>query len=706
MTRSPATAGTRSKPASARPPRPLPVVGTNARELVPGLSIALALALLTLIAYAPVVGNQFFEVLDDDMYVTHNPAVLSGLSTDGLKWAVTTLYANNWHPLTWISLQIDASLYGDCPWGYHFTNLCLHVANTLLLFGVLWELTGARWAGAAVAALFAVHPLHVESVAWVAERKDVLSTLFWMITLWAYARYARAPSPRRYLAVVAAFGLGLAAKPMLVTLPCVLLLLDYWPLRRWGSTPGATPVRKLVAEKIPLLALAVACSYATLAAQHWIVQALDRYPVGVRLSNALVSYVAYLRQTVWPAGLAFYYSHPRDSLPVWQVVAAAALLVAVTALAMAHARRRPYLPVGWLWYLGTLVPVIGIIQVGGQGMADRYTYVPLIGVFIAVVWLAADWAGRREPRRIAVAVVAVAVLVACTGATRAQISYWATGERMLEHALAVTHDNYRVDITLAAGLLEHGKVAEARKHLDLAMRLAPDEPLVHVYLGMAAAREGRLEETARCYHEALRLRPGDSEVLDKLGRVYVRLGRYDEAFARFEEALQRNPDNGQANLDFGMALGARGRQAEAIERFREACRLLPGAFEPHADLALALVQAGRRDEARAEFLAAARLNPGRVDQMARSLITHSEPAQRDGHLAVLIADAVCEATGRAQAAPLDTLASAQAEAGDFQTAAVTARAALAIAPPNSELARQIGERLRLYKAGQRPGTRP
>jgi tetratricopeptide (TPR) repeat protein len=681
--------------------RPPSLALTRKNVASPDLLICVALGLITLATLSPVVGSDFFNVLDDDMYVTHNPAVEQGLSWQGLAWAMTAFHANNWHPLTWLSLQLDAEMYGPDPAGFHLTSLLFHTANSLLLFGVLQRMTGARWPSAAVAAFFAIHPLHVESVAWVAERKDVLSTFFCMLTLWAYQRYVRTPSLRSYEVVVLAMALGLAAKPMLVTLPCVLLLLDYWPLRRFGWKQTQSRISWLVMEKVPLLALAVGCSIATLAAQKWIVQPLSRYPWDVRITNALVSYAGYLWQMIWPAGLAFYYSHPRALLPAWQPIVAGICLALMTAVSLYQIRRRPYLFVGWFWYLGVLVPVIGIVQVGGQGMADRYTYVPLIGIFMALAWLAADWIAKKKVARTWVIGAVTIMLAACILVSRVQAGYWQTGERMLEHTLAVTHDNYRVDLTLAAQLLDRGQVAEAKRHLDAALALAPDEPLVHIYLGMVHAREGRLEETARCYRKAIELNPYDAQFHDKLGRTLVRLQRFDEAYPEFEQALRLDAESGEANLDFAMALAAQGRTGEAIQHFREACRLLPGAFEPEADLGLALFQTGDEPGTRAAFDRAAGIDPARLDGMARALVMQPDLRQRNGKLGLIAAEAVCAATHNRVPEFMDTLAAAQAEVGNFTAAVASARAALELARQKPELARQIEAHLRLYEKHER-----
>ena len=430
------------------------------REPVVRVAVALLLAAVVLAAFWPVLGAGFIAY-DDAVYVTKNPNVQRGFDAASLKWAWSSFYALNWHPLTWMSHTLDWRLFGPRPAGHHLTSLLLHVANTLLLFLVLVRATGATGRSAAAAALFGIHPLHVQSVAWVAERKDVLSTLFWMISMMAYVRYARAPSLPKYLVVAAAFALGLAAKPMLVTLPFALLLLDVWPLGRWGAR-GA---RFLLAEKLPLIALSAIFGAVTFAAQRsgGGIASAEVVPLGLRVSNALVSYVRYLGKTIWPRGLAIFYPHPLDTLPAWQVLGAALFLTAVTLTAVRQRRGHPYLLFGWLWYVGTLVPVIGLVQVGAQAMADRYTYVPAIGVFVAACWGVAALLDRLMPRRPAAsrrwaAILGSAAVLLLAVATRAEAGFWRDSRTLFEHALAATKNNYTAHTGLGSALAAKGSV--------------------------------------------------------------------------------------------------------------------------------------------------------------------------------------------------------------------------------------------------------
>ncbi|MCX6546187.1 MAG: tetratricopeptide repeat protein [Acidobacteria bacterium] len=534
----------------------------------PTLWLLLTLAALTAFVYAPV--RHFdFVLLDDPAYVTENPHVARGLTREGIAWAFTTGDAANWHPVTWLSHMLDVQLFGVAAGPHHLTNVVLHIANTLLLFGVLLTLTGAMWRSAFVAALFAVHPLHVESVAWIAERKDVLSTLFWMLTLWAYVRYVRAPgSPagtagpsaasrsRRgfYLLMLAFFALGLMAKPMLVTLPFVLLLLDVWPLERLAVTAsdagrakagghasgraaagssragaakgranrrlaGArTPRRSgrlraawpLVREKLPLFVMAVASSAVTFVVQQrgGAVSTLETYPFGLRLQNALVSMVAYLRDTLWPEGLTVLYAFP-DAIPGWQLAGALVVLGGISWLVYALARQHPYLPVGWLWYLGTLMPVVGLVQVGVQARADRYTYVPLIGIFVMVAWGSAAMLERlRGGRRVAI-VAAVVVIAGCSVTTRAQVAYWKDNVTLFTRAtmLSLHMDEFEAHMWVGTAVGGQGRLDEAMRHFEAAARLRPQSDAAHCSLGVSLAKSGRAADAMREFNEALRLNP-------------------------------------------------------------------------------------------------------------------------------------------------------------------------------------------------------
>jgi tetratricopeptide (TPR) repeat protein len=458
---------------------------TSGRRLP--LLLGAALALLTLAAYLPALHNGFVN-LDDGFYVTGNPQVQKGITRASAAWALTANVANNWHPLTLLSHQLDCQLFGLDPAGHHATSLLLHLANTLLLFAVLRGMTGALWRSAAVAALFAVHPAHVESVAWVAERKDVLSALFWILAMAAWTGYARRPSPGRYLLAALMMILGLMAKPMVVTLPFALLLLDVWPLERHGLG-----WRRLIAEKLPLLALSAAASLVTLRYQRTSLAPLDLVPWSLRLANAAVSYAAYLGKLLLPRNLAVFYPIPL-AIPAWQVAAATVLLAALTALAVWKARRAPWLLVGWLWFLGTLVPVIGLVQVGRQAMADRYTYIPSIGLFVAIVW---GIAALARERRAILSMAAAAAILALAAGTWMQAGYWRDSVALYRHALAVTRGNYVAHVGLAKALTAKRDWTGAAEQYRAALALRPG--LTEARAGLAAVlRAGDLEEETCC----------------------------------------------------------------------------------------------------------------------------------------------------------------------------------------------------------------
>jgi tetratricopeptide (TPR) repeat protein len=582
-----------------------------------GPLVGACLVLLVVAVFGRVCGNEFVNY-DDPVYVTDNAHVRDGLSLRGLAWAFTATQALNWHPLTWISLQLDAQIHRTAAWGYHLTNLLLHAANTVLLFLALRRLTGALWRPALVAALFGLHPLHVESVAWVAERKDVLSTFFGMLALLAYLGYVRRPAPSRYLLVAALLALGLMSKPMLVTFPFLLLLLDYWPLGRLfasgsAETGAGDPVRVrpapvgwrlVVLEKVPLLALSGLSAALTLYAQQrgGAIEPLTALPFGDRLANALVSYVRYLGLMLWPIGLAPFYPHPQGPLPVWQVAAAAILLAALSVLALALARRRPYALVGWLWYLGSLVPVIGLVQVGEQALADRYTYVPLIGLFIVLAWGAGDLAGYRPLRRGALSAMAISALLACAVLTWKQVGVWHDSRSLWEHALRVTPDNHVARNNLGFALLQDGQdLAEAEQHLRAAGQLKADfvRPLTN--LAIALDQQGKMEEALRCYREALHLEPGLPATRVNYGVALCRVGRVDEGMEQFRQVIERDPDYADAHYHLAYALVRQKKFAEALPYCRECVRLDPRSARYRLNLSFILYKLGDKREAQEHY---------------------------------------------------------------------------------------------------------
>ena len=576
----------------------------RARARRTSIAVSALLVLVVLGLFGRVAGHEFLTY-DDNEYVTGNAEVRAGLTAHGVVWAFTTAHAHNWHPLTWVSHMMDVQLFGLHPAGHHVTSLLLHAANTVLLFLLLRRLTRATWRSALVAALFGVHPLHVESVAWIAERKDVLSTFFMLIALWLYCGWAERGGLARYVAVLAAFALGLLSKPMLVTLPLLLLVIDVWPLGR------RNPLGARLLEKTPFLVLSLASSVVTLWAQRQegAMKSLEAFPLSVRAANALVSYVRYLGQAVWPSGLAAFYPHPGGMLPTWQVALAGSLLVAITALAFALRTTRPYLAFGWSWYLVTLLPVIGLIQVGDQAMADRYTYVPLIGPFVAVVWGMSDAVDRwrplagspyRSPILGAVAGVTVAALGVCAWI---QVGYWHDTVALFEHAVGVTSDNYRAHQVLGDGFAVRGDLGRAETHYKEALRIRPDDRIVSANLGSLSLQQGRYDEAVDFLRDALRIDAGNASAHDNLGIALNALGRFGEAEAEFRRALSLRPRDAGTHYNFGITLAKQGKSREAVDQFRQAIECSPELTDAYRALAGVLLKlgddAGARDAIRA-----------------------------------------------------------------------------------------------------------
>ena len=558
--------------AAGRPPRRL----ASGRAT---LGLAAALAVLVVFAYRGVLDNGFVD-FDDDQYVTLNPALRGGLTPAALRWAFTTGYAANWHPLTWLSHLLDVELYGLAPRGHHLTSLLLHVAGTLALFLLLRSLTRQALPSALAAALFGLHPLHVESVAWVAERKDVLSTLLGFCAIAAYASWARRPSAARYGLLLVLYALGLMAKPMLVTLPFALVLLDVWPLRRLElEGPALAFARQLgrrLAEKSPLFALAAASSVVTFLVQRagGAMRPSAVYPLGVRVQNAVVACAEYLRDLAWPARLAVFYPHPGASIPIRHVVLALALLAGVSAAAWRLRRRLPAVLVGWLWFLGTLVPVSGLVQVGWQGRADRYTYLPSVGLFVAVAWAGAHLATTRA-RRAGAAALAAGVLLCLTSLTRAQVARWHDSETLFRHALAVTRENFLAHNNLGHYYNNQDRPLEALAQLEAAIQIRPGYGEAYTNLGRSQFLLGRLDEAWSSFQKALSFQPEDPVTLNNLGFTRLRQGDLAEAEAWYRKALAAAPDWAELHYKLGLALWLQERVVEAHPQLDRAAQLDP-----------------------------------------------------------------------------------------------------------------------------------
>ena len=589
------------------------------------LLIVLGLAVMTFGIYAQVIGHQFVT-LDDPTYIRENPNVNRGVTLAGLAWAFTTFHVANWHPLTWISHMIDCQLFGTNAGRHLLVNALIHVANTLLIFYFLFRTTHGRWPSALVAALFALHPFHVESVAWASERKDTLSTFFGLLSLIAYVRYAEAPSIGRYAWVAIMLTLGLLAKPMLVTWPLVMLLLDYWPLRRLQSLDASDQLSvpsKFVVEKLPLFALvAVAMIITFLAQAHGgAVRTFADAPFALRLSNAVVSYAKYLLLTFWPNNLAVYYPLAPTGIPTWQVIGAAFILIGITALCLFQRRDRPYLIVGWLWFLGTLVPVIGFVQVGGQTMADRYFYIPSIGVFIALVFGLADLAKSwRVAPSLSVGIAGGVLLILAT-LTNAQIQRWQDSFTLFEHTLAVTPPNLHIEHNLGLAMGGSGRYDEAVAHFEKALQIDRNFYDGLVGMGVTLEFQGRLPEAIDYFQAAIRSQPGAPTAHVQLGHVLWKQNSDQAALEEMRRASQLAPKDPDIRADFGLALELVGRIPEAIEQFHEALRMNPNNAEAHANLGLALLASGKPRESIPEFEIALRLKPeltGAADNLRRA----------------------------------------------------------------------------------------
>jgi tetratricopeptide (TPR) repeat protein len=609
------------------------------------------LVLVTIALYWPATGYDFVNY-DDPEFLTANPHVQGGLSWEGVKWAFgNTEQAVYWAPLMWLSHMLVCQFFGLNAWWHHLINVLLHATNTALVFLLLRRMTGATWRCLVVAALFGLHPLRVESVAWVTERKDVLSALFWLLALWAYSRYAegrmqnaecrtqnaavRSPASRftfhvsrYYFLSLIYFALGLMSKPMVVTLPCVLLLLDYWPLERFNHSRART----LVMEKIPFFALALAASVVTFVVQSHggAVAGGERLPLGARGGNALISYCRYLGKMFWPTDLAVFYPHP-GYWPMGKVLLAAALLLGISALLLTQRRRYPYLLVGWLWFCGTLVPAIGLVQSGDQAMADRFTYLPSLGVLVLAVWGACELARRWHYGAAALSVAGSTAIVLCAVLTRQQLGHWQDSETLFRYALEVTEKNEVAYNNLGSALDEKGQTDEAIRQYEKALRLKPDDAIAHANFGIALARKGQTDEAIRQYQEALRLKPDYAEPHYSLGNLLARAGQIDEAMREYQEAVRLKPDYAAAHNNLGFALVRKGQLDEAIRQYREAIRLKPDYAGAHYNLGFALVKLGQTDEAIRQYREAIRLKPDYAEaqnSLARALAMKNAPAGR------------------------------------------------------------------------------
>ena len=633
--------------------------------------IALLLALTTLVVFLPVGGFGFVN-FDDTDYLTENPVVKHGLTLAGAAWAFDGYHVSNWHPVTWLSHMADCSLFGLNAGAHHFVNVLFHAANTVLLFILLWRLTQRLWPSTLIAALFAWHPLHVESVAWISERKDVLSTFFALLSLLSYVRFVQEHRRRSYWSALTFFALGLLAKPMLVTLPFVLLLLDYWPLGRMRNAEcEMRNFPRLIVEKIPFLALSAVSCVVTFLAQRSgaAVVSLDSVSLGYRLENAPLAAAGYLQKIFWPAGLCAIYPLP-DKIPVLPVALSVAVLLLISAAAWHWRKSKPYFLIGWLWFLGTLVPVIGLVQVGGQAMADRYTYLSAIGLFIALVFLGVDFADRLQTPRIIQFGLAGLVSLACILVTENQLQYWRNSETLFRRAIAVTENN------------------------DIAL----------INLGVALDVQGRFDEALAVYYQAVKCGSRHYEVHNNLGNVLGLLGRHAESLAEYREAIRNRPDTPKFHNGAGTELAALGRCDEALAEFSEAVALDPNYAAPHIETAKVLFKLGRDAEGLDEFHVALQIEPNHYQTLAtvaHYLAANENAAYRNGQAALALARQADELSGHAQPMVLDFLGMAFAETGDFSNAVNCAQNALALATAvQMQSAGAMQLRLELYQKHQ------
>lgn len=581
--------------------------------------LSLLLALLALALYNPVTRMGFVN-FDDPAYVTGNRNVQNGLTWKTVRWAFLSTDAANWHPLTWLSHAIDCQLFHLKAAGHHYDSLLLHALCVVLLFLFLESITGSAGRSAAVAALFAVHPINVESVAWISERKNVLCTLFFFLGLYAYQWYARHPELKRYLAVVFTFALALTAKPMAITFPCVLLLLDYWPLRRMRlgtmpadaseSTDRTRSLPWLFLEKLPLMLLSAASGIITVIAQKGGGALRTEYGLPLRLGNAVIAYARYIGKAFWPSKLAALYPFPRHGVPTWEVAAAALLIVAISCAALFLTEKR-YLAFGWFWFLGTLVPVIGFVQVGEQAMADRYAYIPFVGLFIALVWGLADWAKIRKVSPSYLAVAATIWTFALALSAHAQMKYWANTTDLWSHTLEVTGPNFVAEDNLGAELIKEGKIEAARERFQTAININPEDPFSQLDIGVCDKKMGNVQSAAQHYQAALKLSVEPNlrlTAFSNLGSLYRMAHNYQAARANYDAALRINPENGMTLIGLGLLAHMTGDAAGAVNYYSRGLALEPSDVG-YVLLARALQAAGRKSESSAALEHAKRLAP-------------------------------------------------------------------------------------------------
>jgi len=638
----------------------------------PELLVYLFLVISILCVYWQV-RNFSFVNFDDGQYVTGNYHVQAGLTLESLRWSLTATQASNWHPLTWLSHMLDCQIYGMNPGHHHMTSVLFHILNSLLLFFIIKKISGSLWKSAFVAALFALHPLHVESVTWVAERKDVLSTFFWMLTMWCYVGYVENSRLDKYLLFILFYILGLMAKPMLVTLPFILLLLDYWPLKRFQlkSSNNKNPTIQrpfyfgLIWEKIPLFLLSAASSVVTYLVQKsgGTVDSLTSIPFHDRIANALVSYVSYIGKMLWPHNLAVLYPYQK-SIALWKIAGAGLLFMMISVFAFRMLRSKPYFAVGWLWYLGTLVPVIGIVQVGSQALADRYTYVPLIGIFLMITWGISDWVSKMHYRRIGLFTATASILSILMITSWLQVKYWSNSVTLFEHAINVTGHNSTAQLNLGAALAVQGKIEKAVKHYKAALKIKPDLAEAHLNIGIYSRGEGKFDDAVNHFLKVLNGKSDHAAAAHfELGDTLEEKGDLPQAVKHYLEAIKIRPGYAKAYNNLGVILASQNKVEAAIVSLSKALQISPSYAGAHFNLGK--IYSNRNDPEKAIFhyKKALQFDPNMIQalyHLSWILSTHEDEQYRNGKEAVRLATRLCKTTQHHQPLALDALAAAYA----------------------------------------------
>jgi tetratricopeptide (TPR) repeat protein len=687
--------------------------------------ISIALAAATLVAYEPIRHNGFVNY-DDDKYITSNPKVSGGITRDSLIWAFTKSHYYMWHPLTTLTNMLDCQFFGLNPLGHHFISLLFHVANAILFFLILTNLTGSTsspqagsiWPSAFVAAVFALHPLQVESVAWASERKTVVSGFFCFLTIAVYAWYTKRPATGRYILLFGVYALCIMTKPVVVTLPLVLLLLDYWPLGRvkWGrhteSTPKEkgrqeVPVGRLIVEKIPLLALSIVLAVMTIVTQQsgGAVATLEALPLDYRIANIFLSYIKYICKIIWPSRLAVFYPYLGANFKMDEVAFCTLLFVLITAISIYIGRRRKYAAVGWLWFVGTLVPVIGLVQSGSQAMADRYMYMPMVGLLIIIGWAVKELIAYQPRWRYIPAVTSVVVLLSLVILTRMQVRHWQNSLTLFEHALKVTENNDLAESGYAFALADEGRLGEAELHLRKAVQMYPTYVDDRINLGFVFLQQGKFNEAIECLNKVIKDKPDSTKAYYFLAMALEREKKYDDAIKALASALKLTPNYPDARKMMGFLLLATGKLNEAIPYLNEALRTDARQVEIYRSLGLAYNQFSKYEQAIQNWTKAIELEPNNAEflnNLAWVLATAGDISVQDANKAVGLAERACELMGYREFALLDTLAAAYAAAGRFDEAVRTAQQAIDIAKTSgqNELADEIQKRMELYKVGQ------